>query len=311
MPWLLHGRTLGLVGVGTIGAEIAARASAFGMRVPDMPGCTSTDETLADLLANAQEALTLWAVAAIDGGDARTMAFSATWEGDAPLPTLAIGDYIALTELGTPLPPCPDNTLLRPGPDGTTYGPPIALSPGYCPLSMLFSDWDRSGRPDLRISNDRQYYTDGEEQLWAMEPGADPVAYTDADGWARLQIWGMGIASHDLTGDGYPELYLTSQGDNKLQTLTAGPAEPAYRDIAFRSGVHAPVPFTGGDPGASTAWHPEFVDVNADGFMDLYVTKGNVSDQVGYAFRTGPREWRIEFPAPYYESKLDILELRR
>ena len=33
LPWLLRGRTLGLVGVGTIGAEIAARAKAFGMRV--------------------------------------------------------------------------------------------------------------------------------------------------------------------------------------------------------------------------------------------------------------------------------------
>jgi phosphoglycerate dehydrogenase-like enzyme len=33
LPWLLEGRTLGLVGVGTIGSEIAARASAFGMRV--------------------------------------------------------------------------------------------------------------------------------------------------------------------------------------------------------------------------------------------------------------------------------------
>jgi hypothetical protein len=38
---------------------------------------------------------------------------------------------------------------------------------------------------------------------------------------------------------------------------------------------------------------------------------GPESDQVGYAFRTGPSEWRIEFPAPQYESKLDILELRR
>ena len=38
---------------------------------------------------------------------------------------------------------------------------------------------------------------------------------------------------------------------------------------------------------------------------------GPESDQVGYAFRTGPAEWRIEFPAPYYELKLDILEFKR
>lgn len=38
---------------------------------------------------------------------------------------------------------------------------------------------------------------------------------------------------------------------------------------------------------------------------------GPKSDQIGYAVATGKQEWRIEFPAPTYESKLDILELRR
>ena len=84
--------------------------------------------------------------------------------------------------------------------------PRSALAPGYCPLSMLFSDWDGSGRRDLRISNDRQYYDNdvGGEQLWRFEPGRAPRAYTAADGWALLRLWGMGIASYDVTGDGYP-----------------------------------------------------------------------------------------------------------
>ncbi len=38
---------------------------------------------------------------------------------------------------------------------------------------------------------------------------------------------------------------------------------------------------------------------------------GPKTDQVGYAFRTGDKAWRIELPAPYYESTLDILEFRR
>ncbi|WP_432288176.1 DUF4893 domain-containing protein [Aminobacter sp. BA135] len=39
--------------------------------------------------------------------------------------------------------------------------------------------------------------------------------------------------------------------------------------------------------------------------------RGPDTDQVGYAFRSGQAEWRIEFPAPRYESKLDIIEFRR
>lgn len=38
---------------------------------------------------------------------------------------------------------------------------------------------------------------------------------------------------------------------------------------------------------------------------------GPDSDQAGYAIRTGESEWHIEFPAPRYESKFDILQFRR
>jgi hypothetical protein len=212
----------------------------------------------------------------LDPGDDWTVGFAATWEDDNALPTLAFGNY-----LGDDRESCADNQLVRPS-DGR-YEPPIALAPGYCALSALFSDWNRDGRRDLRFTNDRHYYRDGSEQLWRIEPGEVPELYTDADGWLPLQIWGMGIASQDVTGDGRPELFLTSQGDNKLQTLAGDDGRPEYRDIALRRGVTAQRPFTGGDVLPSTAWHPEFADVNDDGYLDLFVTKGNVEAQTDHA----------------------------
>ena len=133
------------------------------------------------------------------------------------------------------------------------------------------------------MTNDRHYYRDGEEQLWRMEAGETPRPYTAEEGWERMQIWGMGIASHDLTGDGLPEVFLTSQGDNKLQTLSDGPEQPTYEDIAFERGVTAHRPHTGDNTYPSTAWHPEFADINNDGLIDLFVSKGNVEAQPDYA----------------------------
>jgi hypothetical protein len=212
------------------------------------------------------------------GGTAWTVGFSATWEGADALPTLAFGNYLIP---GTT--DCDKSALVRPV--GARYASPIVLSPGYCTLSVLFSDWDRSGRSDLRMANDRNYYIDGSEQLWRVEPGQPPRPYTQADGWRPLQIWGMGIASQDLDGDGYPEVFITSQGDNKLQTLDHPGSAPAYHDIALAKGVTAQRPFTGGDVLPSTAWDPRFEDVNNDGFADLFVTKGNVEAQADYASR--------------------------
>jgi hypothetical protein len=93
----------------------------------------------------------------------------------------------------------------------------------------------------------------------------------------------MGIASYDLTGRGYPAVVLTSQADNRLQTLAVGPSQPMYRDIGAKRGVNAAQPFTGGDARPSTAWHAQFDDVNNDGLVDLFISKGNVGEQPDYA----------------------------
>jgi hypothetical protein len=217
------------------------------------------------------------------GGDAWTTAFSAAWEHPDLLPTLAFGNYLTLESVEARTYQCDDNELVRPAVDGRSYARPVALTPGWCPLSMLFSDWSRSGRRDLRASNDRHYNRDGIEQLWRMEPHRRPRAWTDEDGWQPMRLFGMGIASRDLTGDGHPEVYLTNQADNKLQTLVEGPEEPRFRDIAIERHATVHHPYAGGDPFPSTAWHAQFDDVNNDGYVDLFVSKGNVEAQSEFA----------------------------
>jgi hypothetical protein len=218
-----------------------------------------------------------------DGGDAWSSAFAAAWEHGQAWPTLAIGNYIDRKEEAFPWGSCTDNWLHRP--DGQRFAAPIPLTPSYCALSMIFTDWNRSGHPSLRVSNDREYYKGGQEQMWHLEPGQAPRLYTETDdGWKRLRIWGMGIASADVNLDGYPDYYLTSMADNKLQVLKdPASGKPDYADLAFKSGITAHRPYTGGDQNPSTAWHPQFADLNNDGLQDLFVAKGNVAKMPDFA----------------------------
>jgi hypothetical protein len=134
------------------------------------------------------------------------------------------------------------------------------------------------------VTNDRfMYGNDGEDQLWRVEAGIEPRLYTREDGWELLRLFGMGIASHDLTGDGYPEVVLTNIGGQYLQALADGPERPTYTNISTRIGAGAAKPFTGGDVRPSTGWHPEFQDVNNDGLADLFISKGNVDEMRDYA----------------------------
>ena len=167
------------------------------------------------------------------------------------------------------------------------FAAPIPLSPSFCPLSMLFTDWNRSGTPSLRVANDREYYEGGQEQMWRILPGEPPHPYTDAEGWKYLRIWGMGIASYDLSGSGYPDYFVTTMADQKLQRVDrpggAAPTKPGFTDIAYPKGVTAHRPYAGGDVRPSTGWHAQFEDVTNSGLVDLFITKGNVAEMKDFA----------------------------
>ncbi len=215
-----------------------------------------------------------WALVA---GNRWTTAFSATWESADGWPTLAFGNYVDRDDPDGPFEACDVNELHRP--DGKGYGAPILLDPGYCALSMLISDWQRSGEPELRISNDRHYYVRGGfEEMWRLSPLAPR---TEADGWARVSLWGMGIASQDVNRDGFPDVMLTSMGDQLLQFNTGGTLTSA----PFAIGSYAQRPHVGDDGRPSTGWHAEFGDVNNDGLPDLFIAKGNVDQMPSNAMK--------------------------
>ena len=219
----------------------------------------------------------------LDPGRAWTTAFAATWESGAPLPTLAVGNYVDRTAPGSPFGTCESNQLLRP--ENGTYSRAQSLD-GFCALSLMFTDWNASGEPALRVTNDRQYHRGGYEQLWRVPAGRAAKQLTPADGWRRFAIWGMGIAQADLNNDGRPEYALTSMGDTKLQALDeAGLDEdrPSYEDRAAALGATAHRPYTGGDIRPSTGWHAQFADFNNDARTDLFVAKGNVEAMGDFA----------------------------
>jgi hypothetical protein len=194
-------------------------------------------------------------------------------------PELYVGRYIVSYQ--DPFQVCGRNLLYRNRGDGTfedLSAQSGADDPG-CTLATSLVDVDGDGELDLVVANDfGNLLPPGDVLRGQPAAGADPLVpeprfSSMGPAWgADLRIYGMGIATGDVDGDGLLDLYVTNIGRN---VLLRGLPGGGFVDDTERFGLGAAT-FDGqsGWTGWRVSWGTALLDLDADGQPELYVGSG-------------------------------------
>ena len=142
---------------------------------------------------------------------------------------------------------------------------------GYYGMSVIFSDFNNTGRPDIYVANDSApkflYKNMGNGKF--TEIGLESGTAVSEDGSEQAS---MGIAVGDYLHNGLPSLYVTNFSD-EYSDLYRNDGAWSFSDVSYKSGVAL----------ASLAyvkWGTVFFDADNDGWLDLIVVAGHVYPQV-------------------------------
>jgi len=158
----------------------------------------------------------------------------------------------------------------------------ITKSNGTYGLGVLVADFDNDGWPDIYVANDSapaalyQNNTNGTFTDVGIEAGC---AFS-MDGKSQA---GMGVSAGDYDRDGWLDIFKTNfAGDTS--TLYRNTGKAAFDDVTFQAGIGLYTRWLG--------WGCGFVDVENDGWPDIFLVNGHVYPEVekltteaGYAQR--------------------------
>ncbi|HSF19402.1 MAG TPA: CRTAC1 family protein [Vicinamibacteria bacterium] len=138
-------------------------------------------------------------------------------------------------------------------------------------LGVVFVDFDEDGDQDIYVANDSTpdflYQNDGRGKFEdvALLAGVAVSMY------GKPQA-GMGADAGDYDGDGRPDLFVTNfQGD--YNALRHNDGLGMFTDVSDATGLTAP-------SFERLGWGAKLVDLNLDGFLDIFVVNGHVYPEV-------------------------------
>jgi hypothetical protein len=149
---------------------------------------------------------------------------------------------------------------------------------GYYGMSVVWADFNNSGRPDIFIADDStpNYFYKNEGNGKFTEMGLESGTAVSEDGSEQAS---MGVALGDYNHTGRPSIYKTNFS-NEYDTLYRNDGNYDFKDVSFAAGVALPsLPWV--------KWGTEFVDFDNDGWLDLIAVSGHVYPQVAKAPETG------------------------
>jgi hypothetical protein len=138
-------------------------------------------------------------------------------------------------------------------------------------LGVAFADFDGDGWPDIYVANDSVQcflYRNNHDGTFTDVSLVAGVGFNE-DG---KTFAGMGVDFADFDNDGRPDLTVTDLSDQRY-LLYRNNGDGTFADVTNDSGVgRATLKYSG--------WSTRLVDIDNDGWKDLFVAQGHVMDNI-------------------------------